>query len=374
MQGTSHDSAATSQPPTIIDRIAEFIERFVFLREKVLYGLIALWVLATYLHEEFEYTGYLFAYSAEPQSGKSRQLEVLDLLVFNSSGVLIDPSSAVLFRTARNGTQLLDEVDSWKNRDELRGILNAGFRNGSTVLRMEKDDEGHFQVTPFGAYCPRALAGIGRTILRGTTLDRTFMFEMVRQRKGERREPLKRKQKQQAAPLKRDIAKWAKENKGAVAALYDGYDFQYLDHFRDRTIDVVQPVAAIVELVYKDDPRLEEARQHLIEAVAIARKEDSFLDSDQNRLLLELARLAQHEDPLIGSASELAEKCTELPQKPGEYSVAGVLRKFGFETKSMRIDGQPPRYRYVLSRNKLEDIVARYIPTVVSHADDKEPR
>ena len=83
---TSHQVALE---PTIIDHVAQFVERFVFIRDKALYLLIALWVLATYLHEKFEYTGYLFAHSPEPQSGKSRLLEVLDLLVSKSSGVLV---------------------------------------------------------------------------------------------------------------------------------------------------------------------------------------------------------------------------------------------------------------------------------------------
>jgi len=94
---------------------------------------VALWVVSTYLHGEFEYTGYLFPYSAGPQSGKSRLLEVLDLLVLNSSGILISPTEAVLFHTASGGTQLLDEVDSWSDRDTLRSVLNAGFRRGNTV-------------------------------------------------------------------------------------------------------------------------------------------------------------------------------------------------------------------------------------------------
>lgn len=354
---TSHQVALE---PTIIDHVAQFVERFVFIRDKALYLLIALWVLATYLHEKFEYTGYLFAHSPEPQSGKSRLLEVLDLLVSKSSGVLVHPSSAVLFRTARGGTQLLDEVDSWPNLDELRGILNAGFKNGGSVPRMEKDDEGHYYVLHFIAYCPRALAGIGRGILRGATQDRTFMFEMVRQMRDERREPLKRKQKQQAGPLKGKIVQWVKKNDKAVAALYDECEFQYLDNFRDRTIDITQPLAAILDVVYKDDPRLEEKRQCLIDAIAITRKEQDSLSSEQHQLLLELLRLAKDEEPLIGSASELAERCTSLQQKPREYAVARVLRNFGFETKSVRKDGRP-RYRYVLSRKILEEVVARYI-------------
>src|SRR5215470_11846906 len=119
------------QPPrtaaNLVEGIAQFIERFVFIKDKPIYRLLALWVIQTHLYKDFEYTGYIFAYSPEPESGKSRLLEILDLLVANSSGLLYKPTDAILFRTADGMTQLLDEVDTWMNGDFLRGILNAGF-------------------------------------------------------------------------------------------------------------------------------------------------------------------------------------------------------------------------------------------------------
>src|SRR5580698_78792 len=71
---------ATQAPSTIIEKVEQFVRRFVFFKDDSLYRLVALWIVATHLHSAFEYTGYLFAYSARPQSGKSRLLEVLDLL------------------------------------------------------------------------------------------------------------------------------------------------------------------------------------------------------------------------------------------------------------------------------------------------------
>jgi hypothetical protein len=111
----------------VVDRVADFIERFVFLKTKSLYNLLALWVVATHMHAEFEYTGYILACSPEPQCGKSRLLEVLELLAAFPSGILVSPTEAVVFRTAEGHTQLFDEVDAWTNKDFLRSVLNAGF-------------------------------------------------------------------------------------------------------------------------------------------------------------------------------------------------------------------------------------------------------
>ena len=107
-------------------------------------------------------------------------LEILELLAYNPSDIIIAPTTAVIFRTAA-ATQLFDEVDTWQNGDELRGVLNAGFKNGAKVLRHEKDEEGHQELRSFSAYGPKALAGIGTKILNATTRDRTFTVAMIPQ-------------------------------------------------------------------------------------------------------------------------------------------------------------------------------------------------
>src|SRR5271166_3381719 len=82
---SNNNPDAVGADETIIDRVASFIERFVFLQRKSLYHLIATWCVGTHVHPGFEYYPYLLACSPQPESGKSRLLEVLDLLVFESS-------------------------------------------------------------------------------------------------------------------------------------------------------------------------------------------------------------------------------------------------------------------------------------------------
>jgi hypothetical protein len=145
---------------TIVDTIAGFVRRFVFLQDRTHYTLIAAWILASHLHKKFEYLGYLFAYSPERQSGKTTLLELLNLLVCESTGLQISPTEAVMFRAAEGHTHLLDEVDSWKNKDDLKDVLNAGFKKGGVVTRCDKSKSG-FKPTAYPVFAPRALAGIG---------------------------------------------------------------------------------------------------------------------------------------------------------------------------------------------------------------------
>jgi hypothetical protein len=218
----STTSAVDEVEPTIVDKVEKFVRRFVFFKDDSLYRLVALWIIATHLHQGFEYMGYLFAHSARPQSGKSRLLEVLDMLVHKSSGILISPTEAVLFHTADGSTQLLDEVDSWSDRETLRSVLNAGFRKGNTVPRMSKNATQGYDAMKFPVYGPRALAGIGQKILPDTTRDRTFMLEMLPQKPEERREQFRVRQIQESADAVRgEIQEWAASHGKQVIELYD---------------------------------------------------------------------------------------------------------------------------------------------------------
>jgi hypothetical protein len=356
----------------VVDRVANFMERFVFLKTKSNYKLLALWVIATHMYADFEYIGYIFACSPEPQSGKSRLLEILDLLVAHSSGILVSPSEAVLFRTAHGHTQLLDEVDGWTNREFLRSVLNAGFHRGATVKRVEKGANG-FEPRSFPVFAPRALAGIGNKILDPTTRDRTFMIEMVRQTQAERREKFRaRVLRPETEQLKAEIAKWVTENRRRIVDEYESASFPYLQDFRDRTMDVTEPLAAVLEVAYAKSPALERAMSDLMEAVALARKDQASL-ADDHRILQALAELATSEDPLVGNATELTDRCAQhLGEKPESLDVSGVLRRYGFETKSIRKDGGDPKYRYSLPLGDLAELLARYGSTAQSGDEGPE--
>jgi Protein of unknown function (DUF3631) len=273
--------------------------------------------------------------------------------------VLYKPTDAVLFRMADGATQLLDEVDTWMNGDFLRGILNAGFRRGAVVPRNDPIKDGKWKPVLFPVYSPRALAGIGLEILHGTTRDRTFVISMVRQTREERREKFRfRKVKPEADRLRAEIGEWATQNAHRIASLYDSEEpFPYLDHLRDRTVDIVEPLAAILAVAYDGTPDLEARRIEMLEAVSLTRKDGEEHLAD-HRILRELARLAEMEDPLVGNATELAARC-QLNPRPSKYEVAGTLGRYGFGNRSIRLSGEP-RYRYELTREQLAETCARF--------------
>jgi hypothetical protein len=193
---------------------------------------------------------------------------------------------------------------------------------------------------------------------------------MARQTPQERREKFRsRKVKPDGDRLKQQIEAWVNHNRKDVIALYDDAEkqFPYLEQLRDRTIDIAEPLVAILEIAWKGMPELEIRRTELLEAIGVTRKDgDEFLA--RRRILLELSRLASADDPLVGNATELAARC-ELEPRPNEYAIAEALRQYGFESHSIRV-GESVRYRYELPRERLAEICARFVG---EQSEPKEP-
>src|SRR5262249_47955765 len=135
-------------------------------------------------------TPYLAIHSAEKQSGKTRLLEVLELLVHKPwlTGRVTAPC---LIRKVDHvsPTLLLDESDAAFNGEKeyaeaLRGILNTGHReDGKASCCVGQGANVTFK--DFRTYCAKAVAGIGRN-LPDTVMDRSIPILLKRQVAGEK--------------------------------------------------------------------------------------------------------------------------------------------------------------------------------------------
>lgn len=362
-----------SEAASPIEEVKAFIRRFVFIRDESIYELLALWVVCTYLHAEFEFVPYVFVHSPEKQSGKTRLLEVLDLLVANSSGIQTSPTEAVLFRTAKGKTQLLDEADGWQNLSSIRSVLNSGFQRNGRVTRMVQDSNGGWKDVEFPVFGPKAIAGIGNRILGDTLSDRVYAIELLRQTPSERREKLRwAKVEPESRALKEKIQRWANENRGALRESYAKHeDLPYLSGFRDRTEDISEPLAAILERIYRDDvPELKQARARFRAAVAATRFENDDTEEEHGVLSALLGHMGDNQQLRV-QPFQVVQWCPSMPEMD-EYRVGEILRKYGFESKSVRIKGQPKK-AYVVPRSRLEELVKRFVQdSALPRGEDKE--
>lgn len=144
------------------EEIIEILREYCDLREEY-YSVIALWIIGTYFHGNFNTYPYLFL-NAMRGSGKTRLLKLLASLC-NNAEIQANISEAVLFRTAKGGTILLDEFESIGSKEKgiLRELLNAGYKKGIKVKRMRKvtkqGEEDHI-VQEFDLFVPIAMANI----------------------------------------------------------------------------------------------------------------------------------------------------------------------------------------------------------------------
>jgi len=356
------NSSRTSKAPTariVVEDVEAFIRRFIWLPNESLYFLVAVWIVGTYLVDEFSYFGYLFVWSPTKACGKSKMLEVLSLLSFNSTGIQLSMTEAVLFRTAFGYTQLVDEVDSHLNVEALRAVLNGGYARGASVTRMHLGDEGKYVPMAFPVYAARAFAAIEETTLSETTRDRCFRVKMERRASdaggGRLRADLV------ADDVKRltvQLASWSSRNREAVRKEYREHnELPHLNMFSERTRDISEPLAATVEVMYANRAELPAIRERLCGALAFSRTEpDSYKSA--HSLFRGLHSYAEKLGSVTGTATELA-SIAQLNEDDATRTVSVVLRSYGYRTRSVR-KGGTPKYRYTLTCEDLEGTLRRY--------------
>src|SRR6266508_4203186 len=171
----------------LLQDVALFERRFVVLNDRQTDAL-ALWTAHTHAFEAADTTPYVDVTSPLKRCGKTRLLEVLELLVRQPMPTA-NISDAALFRAVAEltPTLMLDEADvifagKARDRDDLRGLLNAGYKRGAVAHRMGGAKMTELQTFP--VFCPKIFAGIG-DCLPDTITDRAIRIRLERRTRGE---------------------------------------------------------------------------------------------------------------------------------------------------------------------------------------------
>lgn len=193
----------------VLDDVVSFIRGYVIVSQAQA-AAIGLWVAHTHALDAFETTPFLGINSPTKRCGKTRLLDVLELLVARPWRV-ITPSEAVLYRKIEKitPTLLFDETDAIFNSrngdtEPLRALLNAGNRRGTSVPRCVGPQQ---QLVDFSVFCAKALAGIG--VLPDTITDRSIVIRMARKRRDEEARRFRhREADERAERLRVDLESW----------------------------------------------------------------------------------------------------------------------------------------------------------------------
>jgi hypothetical protein len=231
--------------PHLLDDVRRFIRRSVVLDDHQAVAA-TLWAAHTHVFDVFNVTPYLFISSGEKRSGKTRLLEVLELVVSKALQTA-NISDAALFRVIQDShpTLLVDEVDAIfksREREELRGLLNAGYRRGAVAHRM--GGRNNTELKTFDVFCPKAFAGIG-DCLPDTLNDRAIPIRLQRRTRDERVDRFRlREVEPEGHELRDRVADWLEPQRDFLAS----YAPSLPDELDDRAQDIWEPLLAIADL------------------------------------------------------------------------------------------------------------------------------
>jgi hypothetical protein len=331
----------------LLDQVAAYIRRFVSLSESQT-RVAAVWTAHTHAFEAADATPYLAITSAEKQSGKSRLLEVLDLVVENPwfTGKV---TAAVLIRKIDTDrpTLLLDESDAafggeQEYAETLRGVLNTGHRRGGTASCCIGQG-ANITFKDFSTFCPKVIAGIGK--LPDTVADRAIPIRLKRAARGERVERFRRRDVEtEAARLKAQIEAWC----GGITSMLRAARPQLPEELTDRQQDGAEPLLAIADLAGGEWPQA--ARRALIELCSEAQAADGSIGV---QLLTDIQHVFESKDvdrlPSVDLVTALAEIETSpwvewshgKPLTPGK--LARLLKPFEVSPEGIRVGDKTPR-------------------------------
>lgn len=376
MNGDELVAEATEGLPTALaddlHDVEGFVRRYVAFGSDAQSTTVALHVAHAHAVEAADTTGYLHVHSAEKRSGKTRLLEVLELLVPSPiRASTISPSALFRLLDAERRTLLLDEVDAIfspkSDREELRGLLNAGYRRGSSAWRVEVTGKTY---TPraFDAFGVKILAGLGA--VPDTIADRCIRLELRRRRQDEKVARFRyREARAEAEGLRTRLEAWCipetvERLRGARPALPDLED--------DRALEAWEPLLAIADLAGGTWPMAARAAAITLQGGREADNEDGvatlaairelFADRDRvstDELLHGLA--ARDDGPWpYWFADELERSDRDgRPALKAARKLRRILGRYGIESTKIRLpDGSTPRG---YQRVAFEDAWSRYL-------------
>jgi hypothetical protein len=358
---------AATDGAALLSDVKEFIRQFCVFPDEHCLVAVTLWVAHAHMIEHFHTTPRLNLNSPEAGSGKTRVLEVLDLLVPESLFSL-NASPAAVFRllAQKQITLLFDEVDAiWTkrgkddNREDLRALLNAGYKRGATIPRCVGP---RHEVVSFPVYCAVALAGLGD--LPDTILSRSIIIRMRRRAPGEQVKPFRSREHQKPGhEFREHLANWARFVGKDVGQAWPGLP----PGVTDRPAECWEPLIAVADRA--GGPWPQAARDA---CKALCKVAEDRRGSPGVRLLADLRiifgdAVAMHTETLVATLVNGTGLDDDAPwanihgQALGKRGLASLLRPYGVQPVKVTVNGVSKQgYR----REHLWDAWERYLPVL----------
>jgi len=338
----------------VFDELVALLRRLLVCTEAERW-VITVWIIHTYIYEQFTYTPRLCIISPEPRCGKTTLVNILTHASYRA--VQADGLSPALFTRLKSVvgpcTALLDEMsEALHTSPELDDVLRSGFERGKQVCKLRAMPDGSFVPEAFDVFAPVAIAVL-RTP-KAALSDRCLMIRLQRKGAGVRVERLRRRElREQVALIADKLARWKLEGGAQLSddpipeGAGDPIDaltapLETAGVANDRQIDFSIPLLAIGRaLGPRREPLLRQAIQTVLGAEGDTPEAIGVLLLQDLRPILDQHRAANADGLLekltLGSA-ELVHKLVALPDSPwnGEggirpltqYRLARLLRPY----------------------------------------------
>jgi hypothetical protein len=240
----------TPQPGhEILDDVRDFVARFSAFPSPHCAPTLALWWAHTWAAEHFYITPRLVLSSAEPESGKTRVLEV-GKHFSRAPELTTAGSAAAMVRMIAAGpiTLLFDEVDAvftagGSGNEEVRNMLNSGYKRGATIPKCKGDAASGIVVERLPVFAPVAMAGLYGCI-PATVTTRAITMNLRKRRHDQPVDAYNEKRAEKAAePVRDALAAWIT---GIGEALGDAEPVMP-DGVADRAAEIWEPLLAIAD-------------------------------------------------------------------------------------------------------------------------------
>jgi hypothetical protein len=353
MNSTTAQTTADTAEETILDKVRSFITDYVSLPGEHYADVLALYVLHTHAFDCAKTTPYIYVTSQGPGSGKTRVLEVL-MEVANSGLMTSGLTGATLFRAieARRPTLFLDEVDtiySGAKNEELRGVLNSGYKHNGKVLRVDNSSEDGMR--DFSTFCPKVLAGIDNGQVPDTVIDRSVRITLAKAKPGQVQPFYAEDVEDLAADLIDEIRAWVAANRDYL--LDRANRPAPVAELNDRQNDIVRPLLTIADRFRGWHQR---ARQSCTTALTA---QATPLTPPAVALLKVRDYMTAHDLTRISST-----KVAEITGAHGKQ-IGTWFRAFGINTNGTYIIEGKNRKGYRLAEDGMQEAFDRFLPAPV---------
>jgi len=356
-----HSRNNNPHPRTYSDlpfKIATLLKKYIDFYYEKTYLLVSLWIIGTYLQPIWYSYPYL-SITGVKRCGKSKLLKFIEMLGFNAI-FSTSISTPALYRIVQNlrPTLLVDEAEKYasaEKQDEIRNILNSGYKKYGKVFRASKTRGEKIIIESFEVFSPKAF--VTYKGLEDVTEDRCIPIVMIRSNNKDVINSEIYEDDPCWASLRNLLYRFALEKYHEIDELYRTINVQ-IQHeaFSSREHELWKPILTLAKYFNV----LKNVEPLVVETVE--KKTQADLESPELLLLKALAELVTEDGyyTVADIKGKLITYFDEVPKWLTSHWIGATLSRQFNLTEKTRLGKNRARAWY-LSRDIIKNLCARYL-------------